>query len=322
MLNPRRVALATLLCAVLAAPSRSAEPDRYLPDDSEIVLHVNVTQLLGAPIVQKHCLALLKGYFNGKAEVQTTLDALGFDPFRDVTSLTAASPSAGDSDKVFVIVRGKFEVAKFHAKAEEVVKTQPDHLKIHTAGANKIYEVRDASLGEDKPLYVALLDGTTLVASGAKDAIAEAFARAAGQKAATLKKEVRELIAAVNDKQSIWLVAPGAPLSKSEYAGDDRARKSLEKIAALTAGIAVNESLQAEIAITSKSAEDAKSLADELREGLEQAKGLIQVLAGNQSKLTPLVALLGSIQTNTTGTVTTLKAEVTVELLAKLLKQE
>src|SRR5262249_12325946 len=160
MLNLRRVGLAILLGVVLAAPGRSAEPDRHLPDDSEIVLRLTVRQLLDAPLVQKHCLELIKGYVNGKPAAKEVLDALAFDPLRDITSLTAASPSAGDSDKVFVVVRGKFDPAKFHAKAEEAAKAHADHLKIHAEGAHKIYEVRDGSLGDDKPVYVALLDGT------------------------------------------------------------------------------------------------------------------------------------------------------------------
>ena len=68
MLTLRRSGLATLAFVLLAAPSRSAEPDRYLPDGTELVLHVNVRALLDAPLVKKYCLDLVKGYLQGNAE--------------------------------------------------------------------------------------------------------------------------------------------------------------------------------------------------------------------------------------------------------------
>src|SRR5262245_41105610 len=89
-----RLLLAALALALLltAGPARAADADRLLPDDTEVVLGVNVRQVLDAPLVKTHALELLRNYVRSSADAQKVLDALGFDPFKDLHTLTAASP--------------------------------------------------------------------------------------------------------------------------------------------------------------------------------------------------------------------------------------
>jgi hypothetical protein len=319
----RRVSAVVVACVLagLAAPARAAEPDKLLPDDTDGVLTLNVRQFLDAPLVKKHCVEWFKKYLTGKAEVQAVLDSIGFDPLKDVATVTAAGPStATDSDKALIIVHGRFDVAKLHAKAVAVAKEMDEHLKVHDVGGVTVYEVRDKALGDDKPMFVGLVDSTTLVASGSRDYVVDAFARHAGKKASNLKKEVKDLIVAADANQSLWMVGLGSPLPKNHLALDDKARKSLEKIESVTAGVTVSEDVKAEMVVATKGFGDAKELAADVEDGLGQAKGILTLLAGDQGKLAPLIEFLGTIKTTTSGNNVVLKSEVPAALLEKVFK--
>jgi hypothetical protein len=316
-----RLGMGLLACALVlcAAPVPAAEPERYLPDDTELVLVVNVQQILAAPLVQKYVLGPIKEVLTSNPETQQVLQELGFDPLKDVTRITAAVPGLTGADKGVLILQGRFQTAKFHAKALEVAKSQGDVLKVHSSGSDKIYEVLPPS--QSQAVFVGLVDENTLVAGSSKAYILDAFAKKAGTKETTLKKDLAALIEKIDSKQSIWLAVPGSTLGKSELTQEERAKKTLEKIAALTVGLTLADNIVANIAITAKTAEAAGELAKEMKEGLEQAKGLVTVLSGSQKELAPVADFLGAIKTSTEGNTILLQGGVSAETLEKALKK-
>src|SRR2546423_12266153 len=88
------LALAGLL---LSAPVRAAEVEKLLPNDSEIILTINVKQMLHSPLVQKLPLDKLKQVLKSQDEVQKVLTELNFDPFSDIESLTIADSSGTET---------------------------------------------------------------------------------------------------------------------------------------------------------------------------------------------------------------------------------
>jgi len=52
-------------------------------------------------------------------EVQTILDDLGFDPFKDLDKMDSAGPGGSDNDKGLIIIHGRFNLDKFKTKGEE-----------------------------------------------------------------------------------------------------------------------------------------------------------------------------------------------------------
>ncbi len=315
-----RMGLLAWALVVCTAPVPAAEPDKYLPEDSGLVLVVNVQQILEAPFVQKHALGPIKELMKGHRETQQVLEALGFDPLKDVTRLTAVLPTLDGTNKGLLIVQGRFDRAKFHAKGDEVAKSKADLLKVHSSGTDRVYEVTPP--GQNQSVFVSLMDESTLVAGPTRAYVLDAFAKKAGKKETTLPKDVQALIAKVDGKQSLWLALPGGTLAKSEFGQDERAKKTLEKIDALTVGLSLADDIQAHITITAKSATAAGELAKEIKEGLEQAKGLVTVLAGSQKELAPVADILGAITTSTEGNAIVLKGGVSAETLEKSLKKD
>ena len=108
------------MAALLAPPAGAAEVSPYLPDDIEVVAFVNVRQLLAAPLVQRHALEQARTTLKENAELQKLLAAAGFDPLRDVQSVTLAAPGSGVPSRAVLIVAGTFDVERIHALADEL----------------------------------------------------------------------------------------------------------------------------------------------------------------------------------------------------------
>lgn len=305
--------------AVLALPVRAAEVDKYLPADAEVVVVLNVKQLLDSPLVKKHGLEVMRAQLKGNADAQQVLGALGFDPLQDLTSLTAATANAAESNKGLLIAHGKFDLARFRAKAAEVAKSQSEVLKVVEADGQTLYEINPP--GSAAPLFAGLADENTLVAAPLKDYVLEALAKAAGKKTPEVKPALRELLTKADANQSLWVVMPGSALLRGELANDDKAKQSLGKIETISGGLTVGAGLKAEFVVATKDTDGAKHLAAEITEGLNQARGLLAILSGDNKALTPVVDILNALKTTTAGSSVTLSGEVGAETIEKALKK-
>src|SRR5712691_1150820 len=133
--------LATALVVALAVPVRAADVDRYLPSDTEAVQTFNLRRLLDSSLVKKHGLDKLQELLKDNEDVQKVLSDLGLDPLKDVDSIISAN-SGADADKGIFIVHGRFNVEKFHAKADEATKNHGDIVKlVKEPDGQRVYEV-------------------------------------------------------------------------------------------------------------------------------------------------------------------------------------
>jgi hypothetical protein len=307
---------------VAALPAGAAEVDKYLPDDAGIVATLNVKQVAESPLIKKYALDKLKELLKDQNEATSVLESLGFDPFKDLTSITTAVPTIEMEPKPYIIVHGQFNLAKFEAKATEVAERMGDVLKIHKEGNHKVYEVNPP--GGDKPVFVGLVDKTTLVASSEKDFVLDSFARAAGEKKSALKKELLDLLEKVDTKQSFWMVMPGEVLAKSQFPGkdDEEAKKQIERIRGFSLGLSITKEVKLNVSITTKDADSAKELAEDVKKGLDMAKGFLPVIVQQEKRLAPIVDIVGAIKVETEGSTVTIKSEVSEELIEKGLKDQ
>jgi hypothetical protein len=321
MVNLRRFQIGLIACAVLATalPIHAADVDKYLPDDTEVVLVVNAKQLLDSPLVTKHFLEHIRAALKSNEEATKILESLGFDPLKDLTRVTAAMSLLGSDAKGLIIMHGRFDPSKFETKAEDVVKEKGDVLKIHKDGNRKVYEVKVE--GGEKPAFVGIVDPTTIVAGPEKQYILDAFAKAAGSKKAAVKKELQELVEKADAPQSVWFAATANAFLKGELSADEKAKKNIEKMHNITGGITVDKGIQARLVIAAKSPENAKELSEDIKVGLDQAKGLLALLADQNKEIAPLVDTIGGLKVNTEGSNITLKTEVSEQVIEKGLKK-
>jgi hypothetical protein len=314
------VGVMTAALVALAVPARAADFEKYLPDDTDTVLTVNVRQGLESALGKKHR-ELAAKLLKDATEVREVLDDLGFDPFKDVQRVTVAIGENAFQAAVQpgglggVIVQGKFDLTKFNAKADEVVKSHGEILSIEHVGKARLYKVAVP----DMTIYVALPDRSTLVASPVKENVTQALEKAAGQKKTALKnKTLTQLLAKFDDKQSLTLAMTaqstyGASATVISQNGATVAKVTRQRLGELgiesvlcTAAIA--ENVDAAFTAVAKDEQTAKNLSAAIQEGLKVAAN---GLAGLNAKGTePLVDFLKKVQVTTSGKALSWKGQV------------
>jgi hypothetical protein len=319
----RRVWLAPLALvlgiALAATPARAAEVDKYLPDDTEEVVMVNVKQLLDSGLFKKYGLDPAKQALKDNGDIADILKDLGFDPFTDLDRVVIGSAGGDDPEKVLVIAHGHFDLAKFKAKGEEAAKSNGEHLKIHKRDKGPvIYEVNHPQL--DKPMFVALADKNTMLISPGKDYVIDALKKIDATKPTVKNKDIQALIERMDGKQTVSMAMLGSALTKGGDLTGFIPKETLENIDAVGGGLTVGDDVKLEVVVTAKTAEAAKDINKGVNDGLKQALAALALLATQQKELEPVLDIVKSMKTTAKDKTVTLKGEVSGDLVEKMLK--
>src|SRR5271155_5233975 len=91
--------------------ARGAAVDQYFPGETQVVVTMNVRQILDSALMKKD-IGKVRDQLKEIEEAQKVLEDLGFDPFKDLDSITLAAVGATDQERVLVVAHGRFNVAK------------------------------------------------------------------------------------------------------------------------------------------------------------------------------------------------------------------
>jgi hypothetical protein len=295
----------TFLSGALSADA--ADRERYFPAETEAIVTVNVRQILASKLLQPE-LERIRRELDRNAQVRETLQSLGFDPLKDLDSVVLAGASFTDSQRVLVLLTGRFDVARFQRKAQEIAQAQGALLKIHREHGQTIYETNLA--GQSKALFVAVLDASTIVASFNKGYVGDSLEIRSGAKRPGLREEMRQMLARLTPGLSVAVAGTGAAVMKGVA--------DPERIRDVTGGITIGDDIRTDFTIRAKDAAAAAELARFLREGLDQGKNFLTLIAMNQVELAPLVALIDTLTVTEQGSDIILHGVVTAKQLSEL----
>jgi len=193
-LRTRLGALTALLSLAFVVPARAAQADRYLPNDAEQVVVINVKQLLGSELVKKYALPEIEKNLKDNKEYKQLQAATGLDLLKDVSSIVIAN-SDSSGKKAMIIVRGRFDQDKIHKSASTFADLDKEKLKISKLGERNLYEAS----GNGQTVFATFIDGTTIVASPEKDIVTAAVDGKGGK----ISKDLAAALVATDAKQSI-----------------------------------------------------------------------------------------------------------------------
>jgi hypothetical protein len=330
---PLAAALLTVATTAAAAPAPPARPDlsRFLLDDTDFVVVVNVKQILASPAFTKNYQKQVQELLGGAA-VKPWLEGTGFDPLKDVERVIAVmgrschpADQPGEAGPV-VFVQGRFDPDKLRAKADKMAESMPTLLKAHTVGDVKVFELRGAagSIG-----FVCLLDRGTAVFAPRKDQIAEAQARFAGKKKVELKhKALKPLLDKMNPDDSVGFVGLGSMVTGSTTMVKADGMKTTrtvtyrtlgdEGIASIQGAVTVGDEAKGRVTLTAKSDEQAMKLAKGMTDGLGMAKAELQRVVEKQPQFAPVLNVLQSVRIGSKGRTITLEGQGDAEAVKLL----
>ncbi len=312
-----------VVAALLTAPARAADLDRYLPPDTEVVVTWNVRQLLGSQLIKKNGLEQLRDLIKSQEEVESVLKELSLDPLKDIDKIIAALPATGEQDKGLFIVHGRFNLDKFKARADKAAKDNKDVFKIHQVkdgqgGLHTVYEFTIPVQGNKQPFFAGFASRTTLLAAPSKDYLIDGLKTKDATKVRLKNKAFQDLLTRMDEQQSFSFATVGEALTKSPLAELDPVKDLLPKLSAAAGGITLGDGIKMEFTLSTKQAADAKMLKEKIDEGLTTATVLIGLAVMQQKELAPLLEVVKSIKPTVRDTAVTLKGEVSGETLDKL----
>jgi len=304
------IASLIFLLGSAAATCQAADIDPYLPDNSEMVLAVNVRQLFESPLIQKHFAEALRRYLETEPHWQELQKALPIDLTKDVSSMVLSGPTPPREGKGLAIVRGKFDVPKLQAAAAAYAGKQADALAIHKSGNRLIYQFKNSTAAT----FAAFLDDGTLALAPSREALDDAIARKDGKKQASLAKDLETLIADADARQTLWLVALATPELKREFGTSPQTQKLFANLVHLKGGLTLSDGAQLDFLIQTK---DAKT-AGEIRQFVEGIKSILSLAAMDSKENAPLLTkLLGAIKIASAKETVTIKGSVSKDEIEK-----
>ena len=307
------VTMTTRMASVLAAstfwwtpPAAAAEAEKYFPAETQVVVRVNVQQILGSALLRNE-LDRIRRELNRNTQVRETLESLGFDPLKDLDGVYLAGPGIRSAEKALVVLTGRFDVARFRAKAEQAV-TKGEPLRIHSENGRTIYETNLP--GQSKALFATVLDPTTIVLSLDKSYVVDSLDIKIGKKRPALRDEMRQLIGKLRPDQSIGVAGLGAALMEG-LTEPDRVRH-------VVGGISIGDDIRTEFTVHAKDTAAATDLARLLREALDHGKNFLTLIAMSQPDLAPLIGVVDTLRVVSADSDVILRGSVTKQYMDEL----
>jgi hypothetical protein len=314
MLTRYPAALALVLALAATAPAAPVDP--LLPDDTDFVMSIQVKQMIGSALFQKHAAGELKKALDRNGEALKVLGAMGIDPLTSFDRLILAGTTS-QPDKLFGIVRGSFDGAKVMAQAGELAKNPEYKVEVVKDGGPAILKI-----GEGKwTMYAAPVGSGAMVLAATPEQVRASLARSADTKP-QLKPAMAALIGQFDEKQSLSMAGLTAgALGKVPVPIDDAALKdTLEKIQSISGSVNVTADAKLSLTFGLKDAAAAGEFGKLLEDALVFAKGLVPQLAAQNPRMGLAVELVQSLRPETKGAGVNLTGEISGPAFEKALK--
>ena len=294
-----------------AQESRQEAFKVQLPADTQALIHLNFRAMIDSPLAKK--MGIEK-----KSEIIKALDfdvefiaEIGFDPLKDIDSITIAAPGGGDMEKGLIIVAGKFKADKLLAKLNEEAKNNNDKVKTHKAGDKTIFEVKEFILSQQVPIFY-MIASNTILASTQKEYLEKAFANS-GSKLAN--KDFSALVEKLDPDLAISMAAVSSAFPSKAIPEPYKA--IIEGIDSIIGGIGVDEDVSLKINVFTKDEDSAKKLKETLDQGMAQALGFLGLMAAQEKELTPVLEFVKSMKTSSKEKMMSLEGKLPVKMIVE-----
>jgi len=325
MLSARKTWMAIVVLTLLAvwtAPAGAApllgikgggdDADKWLLDDLEGVITINVKQMMDSPIV-KNNLHLVKDQIKNHEEVKALLDSTGLDPFKDVDSIiiSAAGGSAKDA-KMLIVVKGKFDTDKMHTALKKEAEKKESEIELVKEGQVQLYQYKK----DDKVFVAGFASKSVLVATNSKEATVEAI-KNGGKKSAKIGKEMKTALSKFTGKESIAMAGIVNDELKKLIEQTPRVGEAAAKLQTLTTSLTITDSVTLNVTGNASDAKAAKQLAGVLL----LLKGIGQGAVQGMEELPAVLGdILEAIKIKAEKESVTIDLKITKEMIEKLSK--
>lgn len=257
----------------------------YVPADSEAVLALQVRSLLASPVGRRQLAPVLQYLIRQGGSRLRWMDLLDINPIEDIDYLKVSFAAAGGEP--LWLARGRLDRAR--------IQIGPDKLQEKVLDRFHVWEYSDRRA---KRTTLLALVGDMLVGSESRNRLQAALKYASNPRPLPVRDAtLRELLAKVDRRQSLWLAASLKNLGSLDGIEDYWLRSILRPPLAhaegVYGGLTCAEDVQVELHFRAATAEHAAMLETDLQSICDAAPGAAFLL-GRRKELQPLLRLLGS----------------------------
>jgi hypothetical protein len=331
-MSPRlsALALAAALGLGLAAPAGAGELDKYLPEGAGVYVHVNVKQLLSAPVVRKaipmafdkygdllvQFLPLVK-QLNPNApdipeeDVKKALAELkkpetiatGFDAAKDIITDIVVAGDPEDEKKVLILVKCPPAVTPETVEAmSRLAEGNPQvKLKRHKKGKAIVYELQVPQ--QEQTIFAAVPEPGVVAVGMSKESVEKAVQ---GGDKAGLGESLKKLVAERKPTDFLFVAVSGGAKESGVKAG--------------YGSLILDKDISGNLTVTYNDAKKAKEAASEMNESLTTFADKLKDLLGTKAK--EVQPLLDTMKAKTAGATVTAQFAVPGQVIEKLLAKE
>jgi hypothetical protein len=341
----KRSSLAALILTALALPSQAApviksggptlKLDKFLLDDVDGVLVVDIKQVMASPAYKKNFQKLLADLV-AHPMAQEYLKDIGFDPLKDVErfiicmskSCLNSGPRKGENDEgPYLLFQGKIDAVRAKAKMAELAKKHPDVLAVtELPGGQTLYRL-DPRHGP----YLAQLDANTIVMCFRKAHALAALEKASGKKTTKFANaEVPNLLRKFKPDVAIQgfaleqMVMSASGSAKTDGMGNTVFETNYITLAdkgfkEAFLSVNVKDDARGSIVWTVKDKDKLKASADWFKQGLDMIIAEGKRAAERQPQVQPMIRFLEGVTVKSSGQTITLEAKADVEMVQALI---
>ena len=283
-----------------------------LPADTQALIHLNFRAMIDSPLAKK--MGIEKEIIKALDFDVEFIAEIGFDPLKDIDSITIAAPGGGDMEKGLIIVAGKFKADKLLAKLNEEAKNNNDKVKTHKAGDKTIFEVKDFFPDQQVPMFMMIASNSTILASTQKEYLEKAFANS-GSKLAN--KDFSALVEKLDPDLAISMVAVSSAFPSKAI--PEPYKVIIEGIDSIIGigGIGIDEDVTLKINVFTKDEDSSKKLKETMDQGMAQALGFLGLMAAQEKELTPVLEFVKSMKTSSKEKMMSLEGKLPVKMIVE-----
>jgi hypothetical protein len=310
-----------VLAAIPVRSARAIDP-KYLPADTESVVTVNLKAMLDSDLAKAHkdLVAKAKDKLKEKIDESPAKDYLkkaGFDVFTDLHTITIAGPGGKDTDKIFLVVEGKFDSDKIL----DVARGSGGDVKVGKVGNVPTFEI---SAGEDqKTIHAAILSDSVIIAAGSRALLTEGIARSNNNKVA-VKPALKALLNDVKSTQAISSVTTANGISNAvndaPFPVPDNINEPLQAVNGLSINLTVAKDISLVVSANMKDNDNASKVTKMLNFGLLAVRGMIGNKANADEKAQLVLDLANTLRVAQQGLNVTLRGEISRENFDRILE--
>jgi len=329
--------LAALVGTALAAPSRAADLDKYVPEDATLYVRVNVRQLLVAPVVRTNVPLAFAKYGDQiaqfaaiakqlnpnapdvkeedlKKQLRQLKDpnavAAGLDAAKDfVTDIIVTGDADAEDEDVFVLVQSQHVNAQVFEQGAEMIgklagANLPFKLKKEKIGKATVFVI-ETQAPQEQTIYAAVLEDGILALSTDKETLEKALGVASGKAKPKIDEDLSKLITKRSPKDFLFVAG-----IKGEK---DEEQKFIGKLT-------LDKDVSGQLVTTFQSADKAKDFAKETNDHLSQMADTLKGFAGEHKDLKPILDQIGKTRAKVEDKKVTVTVKLTGDSVEKFLK--